>query len=246
MSKTDKREDYLKAIESRKSRRSYTKEPIDPEKVWFLKQCMEEINGESGLSIRWLEDGGAAFSMTKSYGMFKNVRSVMVLQGQRKASDLRERAGYYGERLVLEAARLGLGTCWVAGTYDKSSALLPVIDGEEIVCLISVGNVPPEQTLKEKVIYRSVHRSSLKPEDFYIADGPVPDWFMNGIKAVQKAPSAINSQKVRFQYKNQTATVTIPETRPTDLIDLGIAKLHFTIGAEGNFPFGNGAVFEKE
>ncbi|WP_262498678.1 nitroreductase family protein [Segatella albensis] len=34
-------------------------------------------------------------------------------------TDLNERAGYYGEQLVLLAQTLGLNTCWVGLSYSK-------------------------------------------------------------------------------------------------------------------------------
>lgn len=32
-----------------------------------------------------------------------------------------EELGYYGEKLALLATHLGLGTCWVASTYDRDT-----------------------------------------------------------------------------------------------------------------------------
>ena len=50
--------------------------------------------------------------------------------------DLDELAGYYGERIVLEAQMLGLNTCWVAGTYGKGKCKANKQAGEKIVCVI--------------------------------------------------------------------------------------------------------------
>ena len=113
--------DYLQAIEERRSRRTYTTEPIATDKVAYLQERILAINGESGLSITWLEDGSRAFTALKSYGMFKNVGSVIVLKGSQTVSDLFERIGYYGELLALEATALGLGTCWIAA-FDLEAA----------------------------------------------------------------------------------------------------------------------------
>jgi len=238
--------DYLAAIENRKSRRSYTKETIEAEKILYLQEKILSFNSEGGLSIAWLEDGSKAFTGLKSYGMFKNVGFVIVLKGPRTVSDLFERIGYYGELLVLEATALDLGTCWIAGTYDKNSNLFPLGTDEELVSIISIGNVPSEQTLKEKLIYRTVRRKTLPLEEFYTAEGETPQWFAEGIKAVQKAPSAVNSQRVRFQYAKEGLTASTPGTWATDPIDMGIAKLHFALAAGGRFAFGSKGKFEKD
>ncbi|AEV30061.1 nitroreductase family protein [Sphaerochaeta pleomorpha str. Grapes] len=237
--------DFLSAIETRKSRRSYTTEPIAPAKIAYLQKKIQKFNMEGGLSLAWLENGGKAFTALKSYGMFKNVESIIILKGSRSTSDLFERIGYYGELLVLEATALELGSCWIAGTYDKKSDLFPLENDEELVSILSIGNVPPEQTLKEKFVYRTIRRKSIPLEKLYTAESEVPQWFISGMKAVQKAPSAINSQRVRFHYSETGVTASVPGTRTTDPIDLGIAKLHFALAAEGNFSFGNEAVFIK-
>ena len=52
------------------------------------------------------------------YGKFRNANNYLVMAGK-KADDLDERIGYYGEHLVLLAQALGLNTCWVGLSYSK-------------------------------------------------------------------------------------------------------------------------------
>lgn len=54
--------------------------------------------------------------------MFSGVNSYFAMAGRRADLCLREKVGYWGEKLVLEATRLGLGTCWVGGTFDRRPA----------------------------------------------------------------------------------------------------------------------------
>lgn len=56
-------------------------------------------------------------TMTK-YGKFRNVSNYIVMAGK-KADNLDERVGYYGEHLVLMAQTLDLNTCWVGLSYSK-------------------------------------------------------------------------------------------------------------------------------
>ena len=129
------------AIEIRKSRRSYLGTPIDQSKTALLKSRIEEYNQRSGLTIRFMENGSAAFSgIRKSYGLFKGVRSLFIMKGPANDPYLKEKIGYYGELLILEATALGLGTCWVGGTFDASG--IRKAPGEELICVITVGNVP--------------------------------------------------------------------------------------------------------
>ena len=136
--------DYVSAIHQRISRRSYLPAPIEEEKLAVLKQEIEKANQESGLSITFLEDGSEAFEGVKSYGMFSGVRSLIVLKGFEETEHLREKAGYYGERLVLAATALGLGTCWVGYFPENPVRNLLGIPREVKVVAITPLGVPDE------------------------------------------------------------------------------------------------------
>ena len=164
--------DYVSAIHQRISRRSYLPAPIEEEKLAVLKQEIEKANQESGLSITFLEDGSEAFEGVKSYGMFSGVRSLIVLKGWEETEHLMEKAGYYGERLVLAATALGLGTCWVGGTFDKESEVFALPKNEQIVCVSTGGHVA-QSSLKEKVIRGVMHRKTKPIEEMVRTDRPL-------------------------------------------------------------------------
>lgn len=234
----------LQAIEKRISRRSYINSAIDKNKVDIIKSLISQINEQSRLNIAFTEDAGKLFNgFLKSYGMFTGVNSVIMLKGKPNDKNLHEKAGYFGERLVLEATKLGLGTCWVGGSFDKKFVIKNLPLNEEIVCVITVGNVPDDKTAREKLIYKVTHRKTKGISDIFFSKEPVPDWFIFGIKAVLKAPSAVNRQKVFFEYNDNTATAFIDKKYELGLVDLGIAKLHFEISAGGKFSVGNPGKF---
>lgn len=236
------------AIETRKSRRTYLGTPIDTGQISILKSRIEEYNQKSGLTIRFMENGSSAFAgIRKSYGMFKGVRSLFILKGPKDDPDLKEKAGYYGELLILEATAMGLGTCWVGGTFDSSG--IRKAAEEELVCVITVGNVPPEESFKERMIYKAIHRKSKSIGEMSEVIGEPPSWLKKGMQAVQKAPSTRNTQKVLFLYKAGVMRASVPDTYKFDYVDLGIAKLHFELAAGGRFELGNSGRYypaEKE
>lgn len=236
--------DYLKAIEQRVSTRSYLETVIEKEKISLLINEIEEGNQKYGLSISFLEDGSSAFnSFGKSYGMFKGVRSLIVMKGPKNDIHLKEKLGYVGEKVILRATSLGLATCWVGGSFERENPIFNVSEGEEFVCVITVGIAADKKSLIGSLVNKIKRTKDI--EAFYTADSVVPDWFVTGITAVQKAPSAKNSQKVHFTYNDCIVRAKVPDSYRFDLIDLGIAKLHFELATGGSFSLGNNSEFQK-
>jgi nitroreductase len=224
----------LEAIDARTSRRTYLGTPVDAERAAKLRALIDEANAASGLSIRFIDDGASAFGkLSKSYGMFRGVRSLVALVAKKNTPELFEKIGYQGERIVLEATRLGLGTCWVGGTLDRNNPALKIADDETLAAVITVGDVPADKTTKERLITRLTHRSAKPIEKFYVADVATPPaWFLAGVTAVMKAPSAMNRQSVRVTLKGEAVTLHTEIDDDAGKMDLGIAKAHFEIGRE--------------
>jgi len=101
---------------------------------------------------------------------------------------------------------------------------------------------------KEKFIRKVTHRKSKSFDEMYQSDEPVPKWFDSGMESVMLAPSAVNRQPFIFTYTNGNVTASVKDIAGEGYaLDLGIAKLHFEIGAGGDaWDFGNGAGFVKE
>jgi nitroreductase len=237
--------DNFEAVIIRKSRRSYIDQPIGSARLEALSLLIETINEKHGLSIELIEDGSNAFnSFMKSYGLIDGARTVVALKGPKNDSNLMEKLGYFGEVIVLEATKLRLGTCWIGGSYDRRSDAFRVGSDEELVCVITVGDAGPE-SFKEKLIHSITHRRSKKIEDMLRSDDEVPEWVTHGMKAVQRAPSAVNRQPAMFEYSGGRIKAYVDKSQMFGLVDLGIAKLHFEIGAGGSFELGNGGLFNK-
>ena len=124
-------EQFPKAIETRISRRTYLDQLMPEEKSRQIQSAIDAANQVSGLSMTLIPEGAAVFgSMRKSYGLFTNVRQLIVLKGPKSDPNLKEKAGYYGEAIVLLATLLDLGTCWVSGTFDAKSSKLQLSPSE--------------------------------------------------------------------------------------------------------------------
>ena len=116
--------DIMEAIAKRVSVRAYEDKDIEEEIIKELESYIGQLNEESGLSFQLYgprQEGEQAFTMSPK--MFSGpVYHYVALVGP-ETPEGGDKVGYYGEKLVLFATQLGLGTCWVAGTYDQASTL---------------------------------------------------------------------------------------------------------------------------
>ena len=126
------------AIEARHSVRAYKNEPLADEVVKVLEEQIAVLNREGKLHMQLILNEPKAFQGTMAkYGKFRNANNYIVMAGK-KADDLDERIGYYGEHLVLSAQTLGLNTCWVGLSYSKVPGTYELGEGEHhdhLVCL---------------------------------------------------------------------------------------------------------------
>ncbi len=231
------------AISQRRSRRTFLNKVLDEADMAWLKTRVTELNHVSNLRMELLNDGSDAFGkLSKSYGFFKGVRTVLAMKAPLSDSNRAEKVGYFGEQIVLEATVRGISSCWVGGTYNQSSSIFNVQADEELIVVIPFGYSENENSFKENLIHKLSHRKTKPLEAFYTTDAGLPDWFQNGLMAVQKAPSAMNRQPVQFHFLDGKTTAYIAG-EIENLVDLGIAKLHFELGSnKGAFPLGNHAV----
>lgn len=210
----------MDAIAERHSVRAFSESPIAHEAWDALDRKIKATNEESGLSFALVTDDPTAFdSRLAKYGHFSNVRNFIVCAGP-KGPGLDEAIGYYGEMLVLEAQMLGLNTCWVGLTYAKSSVRRTLKPEDRLVCVIAVGY---------GLSAGASHPVKAVDEISHVVGEP-PEWFKQGMWAVQLAPTAINQQRFVIGYEDgKVSAKALPG--PYSSLDLGIVKRHFEIGS---------------
>ena len=207
--------DMLDVMTRRHSVRQYTDRPIEEEKRRILNDLIGEINEKAGLHLQIFYEEPKCFdNMMAHYGKFAGVRNYIALVGK-KAPNLEETLGFYGEQLVLKAQELGLNTCWVALTHGKSQA--EIGQGEKEVCLISIGYGCNQGT---------AHRSKALTE-VCKTQGEMPAWFLTGMNAALLAPTAVNQQKFFFELLPDGQVKAICGKGFYTRLDLGIVKYHF-------------------
>ena len=226
------------AIEARHSVRAYKDLPLGEELVKRLEEEIAMVNQKGNLHVQLILNEPKAFQGTiAKYGKFRNVKNYLVMAG-RKADDLDEHVGYYGEHLVLLTQTLGLNTCWVGLSYTKVPGTYVLGEDEKIVCYIAIGygetqGVGHKIKTVEQVSCSAVWAlgSSKNVSDI------TPSWFRRGVEAALLAPTAVNQQKFSFEYvgmedgRHQVRAKKGFSLIGYTQIDLGIAKYHFEVGA---------------
>ncbi len=198
-------------MKQRHSVRQYKDVPIELDVKEKLSLFVDSVNQESGISFQIFFDEPACFdSILAHYGKFSCVKNYIVIVGRKEDQ---EKAGYFGEKIVLECQRLGLNTCWVALTHGKTKAKISA--GQKVLCLIALGYGENQGLAHKSKRIEQLAKWDTKQE-----------WFINGMEAVCLAPTAINQQKFFFELKNGAVYAhSLPAFYSK--IDLGIAKYHF-------------------
>ena len=210
----------LEAISERHSVRNYKPNKIENEKISKLKELIDKLNTEGKLHLQFMEDAGNTFNrlLNKVMGL-GSAPSVIACVGKDDET-LDQRVGYYGEKLVLYAQKLGLNTCW-AGTFNKKNIGAKVEDGERLVIAIAIGyGENPGRPRKSKSLSQ-VCESEVES----------PDWFTKGVEAALLAPTAINQQKFLIKLKQDGTVEFTDKGGVLSQVDLGIVKCHFEIGS---------------
>ena len=207
------------AILARHSVRQYSNRPLLPTQVEALNQQIAASNAAKGLHIQLVTNEPKAFSgLFSKFLRFSGAMNYIAMVG-RDLPHLHEHLGYEGEKLVLLAQTLGLNTCWVGGSFSKNRNV-KVEPHEMYVAVIAIGHGTNQGRQ---------HKS--KPIDTFADMNGKPDWFRQGVACAMLAPSAMNMQNFHFALLSDGSVKATTKPKPFSGIDLGIAKLHFELGA---------------
>lgn len=241
------------AVERRISCRSYQNKIVSNDDIQKLREYIDTLRQELGLNFQLVHSFDAVLKLAGA--MFSGeVHSYAVLSGKDDPL-IAEKVGYYGQKLVLYATMLGLGTCWVAGTYNKKSVIAKVPEDEKIWDVIPIGYATEEIPSKQKFIRSMLRKKNRKIEEFVeseISFLELPKWVQKGVRAMLLGPSAVNQQPVNIVYKDGHIYMKIRKNgHGLQYNDMGIAKRQFEVGAAeygvyGKWQWGDGGEFVIE
>lgn len=254
--------DKLALLKSRHSVRSFTADPLPADIVRKIKSEITMTNThQQGMRFQLITGDDKPFKgFARSYGMFENPLNYVAAVVDMATPNILERAGYFAEQLVIKAVSLGLGTCFVGGTFDEKMVDAQIRAGEKILFLVVLGYAAEKPRLMTRIMTKLVAGKDMSADDFFLpkddldqAVAVFPDLNV-GLEAIACAPSAMNRRPVRVFMRNSIVSqfpgssewhgrpeicAEVDESNPKNLIDLGIAKYNFNFATDTVCVWGN-------
>ncbi len=246
----------VEIIESRSSWRTYDGQPLADDVEQKLRAFLAEPpSGPFGVPVKLdlLADFDAHEQGVKklgTYGMIKGARSYIVGRVGR-AERAMEDFGYVFEWAILAATGLGLGTCWLGGTFRRGAfgRVVGATSEELIPAVTPVGAALTKRRTLDRITRWGAGSARRKPhaELFFHGDlsTPMPmdelGEYGQVLQMVRLGPSASNRQpwrivvspdRDRFDlYLRRTAGYGRIGEIELQQIDMGIAMCHFELTA---------------
>ncbi|MCH5235846.1 MAG: nitroreductase family protein [Muribaculaceae bacterium] len=227
--------DIIQAMKERRSVRSFNGEPLSSEIIHDLQKIINEsytlFGGKVTIRLKYFDLKGDFKPST--YGVIKGASDYFLMAiGEGEDSALT--AGFQFEQIVLKAWEMGLGTCWIAGTYKGSQfdqgENWP--EGESLKIICPVG-FPEKQRVFEKMMRFTVGSDKRKPfselffeDDFKKSLNP-ENKFGESLEMLRIAPSSTNSQPWRILVKGDEVLFYYKSKGPISILDTGIGICHF-------------------
>lgn len=251
----------VEIIKERISIRSYKVKPLEEELKKDLASHLEKLEGPFKAKIRYKlidikesEDNNIKLG---TYGMIRRASSfiaVATLQEEMAAEEI----GYELEKFILYAASLGLGTCWLGGTFKKGEfAKAMELKGKEILPIVTPIGYPNLKTNMLASLVRNVVGSkNRKSWQELFFEGSLDrnlteegaGVYKSALEMVRLAPSASNKQPWRIVKDKDNFHFYLCHTKgyakgldfDMQKIDMGIAMCHFDLtlkeaGIKGSF-----------
>jgi len=175
-----------------------------------------------------------------AYGKIRGAPHMIAFIGDTRDRHVREKIGYYGEAIVLEATALGLGTCWVGKSFDRNvaSSFVVLEEHEHIFAITPIGYAAERSSFEERALTafgRSHARKPLGELASGLPENTWSEWTRKSLEAARLAPSAVNRQPWRFYVEHGRITISVDTMDDSygisKRIDCGIAMLHIEIAA---------------
>jgi len=241
-------------IRFRTSRRTYQTDPFTEELKQNIELKIKEVKAgplrtNIELTLISLEETSNQKLKLGTYGFIKGARYFVVGQISPSKNGFLD-YGFTLESLILELTRMGLGTCWLGGTFDRGdfAKTIRLKENQVIPAITPIGYATTDRGLHDRIIRIGAGSTKRLPREqlfFDKASGmaltPVEGHPATCIlDSVRIAPSASNNQPwrivsdgnlFRFYIARKPFYQKVAGKIDLQMIDIGIAMAHFDLVA---------------
>ena len=247
-------------IKQRYSCRNYIEVPVQETHRQELKKFLETLRiGPFGTHARFelaaaAQDDRQSLKGLGTYGFIRNPMGFIIgaiEQGPKNLEDY----GYLLEQAILSATDIGLGSCWLGGSFTQSSFAkkISLRDAETMPAVVSIGYDEKKKGRNGQIRKYLSGARRLPAQQLFFADTfgnaltiDAAGRYAEPLETVRWAPSASNKQPWRIVriddawhfYLQRTkgygkGTIVFNILRLADLqrVDMGIAMCHFELTA---------------
>jgi hypothetical protein len=235
------------AVKKRYSVRNYQEREIESDKKKAIESFIDSLDNPLGSKVKFhYLDNKDIKNKEKlgTYGVIRGANQYIGTTIKLEPMTL-EALGYELEAVILYLAHLGLGTCWLGGTFDREgfAAAMKIKEGEVFPIITPYGYATAnkhELEIEMRKMIQADHRKEWS-ELFYKNDFQSPltkeeaGDLAFALEMVRLAPSASNKQPWRILLKDDVCHFYehkepgYSDKLPYDIqrVDIGIAAAHF-------------------
>lgn len=240
-------------ITRRKSIRTYKKQSVSEEHIKQLNDFIKQTRGPFNSSVRFsIVDSQIALNSDNvklgTYGIIKGATNFILASISKDEKNIEE-LGYELEAIILYATSLGIGTCWLGGTFKKGEFAKSInLSQNEILPIVSPLGYPSDSPSIISSFMRIAAGSNNRKqwnELFFNGSFEIPlterdaAEFKTPIEMVRLAPSASNKQPWRIVKDKDSYHFFLCRTKgygkvldfDIQRVDVGIAMCHFDLTA---------------
>jgi nitroreductase len=247
-------------IRQRFSCRTFLDQPIDDQRQRLLAEFLATNQvGPLGTQARFAlvaatQGDHEALRGLGTYGFIKGATGFIIGAAERSPKDL-EDYGYLMEHAILFATDLGLGTCWLGGTFSRSrfAEKIEVRRDEIVPAVTAIGTIAQGPQARDWIRERARGTDRLPAEQLFFEQQFGKPLLAVGagayaapLEALRWAPSASNKQPWRIVRTENAFHFYLARTKGygkgsllffllqfADLqrVDMGIAMCHFELTA---------------
>ena len=238
-------------VKNRTSIRNYSDQSVEAEKLEALSLFVESLENPFGPKVTFHflnQDDVPDPSKLGTYGVIKGAKRYLGASIQKEPMAL-EALGYEFEAVILYLTHLGLGSCWLGGTFNRNgfASAMDIGEGKMFPAATPYGYGASKMHLTETLMRKAIRADHRKPWNklFFSRDFQTPlpedaagDWSFP-LEMVRQGPSASNKQPWRVLvhdeacYFYEAKEPGYSDIFPYDIqrLDMGIAAAHFDLSA---------------